>query len=250
MVKIEVLCESVQDCIIAQACGANRIELNNGVMLGGLTPSLGTFLQAKKHVSLPIVVMIRPRTAGFDYHENEYRIMLEDLKIFLEHGADGIVFGFLNQDRSINIDRTQAFVHLIHSYNKEAIFHRAFDNVTDPYIAIESLISCGVDRILTSGLEETAVEGLKLIHNLQSKYGDQIEILPGSGITSLNIAKIISESNVNQVHGSFKEWYADKTSLRTNQTRTHDNDYYGVSENELKKVIQEIEKLNDNGKGR
>lgn len=243
MITIEVLCESIEDCIKAQKAGAHRIELNNGVLLGGLTPSLATLIQAKKHVSLPIVTMVRSRTAGFSYDQTSYDQMLLDCKVLLENGADGIVFGFLHEDRSIDVSRTKEFVSLIKSFGKEAIFHRAFDNVVNPYSSIETLISLKIDRILTSGLEATALEGIELLSDLIDKYGDSIEILPGSGIDENNIVKIINDTNTTQIHGSFKEWVIDSTTYRNNEARTSKNDYFQVDLEHLKRAVSLIKKM-------
>lgn len=243
MITVEVLCESIDDCIKAQEAGAHRIELNNGVLLGGLTPSLATLIQAKKHVSLPIVTMVRSRTAGFYYDDKSYEQMLMDCKLLLENGADGIVFGFLNKDRTVDVTRTKEFVDLIKSYGKEAIFHRAFDNVIDPYKAIETLIDLKIDRILTSGLEATALEGVNLLADLISKYSSEIEILPGSGVDENNVWDIVEKTQSSQIHGSFKEWVIDPTTTRNNETRTTNKDYFQVDFNHLKRVIELLNSL-------
>lgn len=242
MVKVEVLCESIQDCIVAQEAGADRIELNNGVLLGGLTPSLGTLIVAKQYVTIPVVTMVRPRTAGFYYDEESYQQMLIDGMLLLEHGADGLVFGFLNEDRSIDVKRTKEFVGLCRKYDKETIFHRAFDHVIDPIESIETLIECGIDRVLTSGLEATALEGASVLKELIATYGDKIEILPGSGIDSHNVKEVVAKTGATQVHGSFKEWVIDPTSTRYNEPQTEAMDYYQVSYSKLMNVIELLSK--------
>lgn len=241
MVKIEVLCDSVRDCIVANKNGASRIELNNGTMLGGLTPSLGTLIMAKKNVSIPIVTMVRSRTAGFCYSDLEFEHMLLDATLLLENGADGIVFGFLHEDATLDVTRTQIMTELAKGYGKEAIFHRAFDNVKDPYETIEKLIEIGVDRILTSGLEPTADLGTTLLKSLIDTYGDRIEILPGGGVTKDNAVSIIEATGANQIHGSFKEWVVDPTSLRYGDTRKHIEDYFQVEAAHLKSVAEHFE---------
>src|SRR5690554_5032937 len=129
---IETMCDSLRDCIVTEQTGANRIELNSGTHLGGLTPSLGLLQSAKDAVNIPIVTMIRCRMGGFVYNELELQTMKKDAQIMLENGADGIVFGFLNDDLTIDEEATLFFVELAHHYGKEAIFHRAFDRVIDP----------------------------------------------------------------------------------------------------------------------
>ena len=237
-VKVEVLCGSVRDCIVAQAKGAHRIELNNATQLGGLTPSLGTLIEAKKHVNIPIVVMIRPRPAGFGYDSWEFSQMQIDAKHLLEAGADGIVFGFLNHDASVDDTRTRVMVHLAHSYGKEAIFHRAFDNVANPYTAIETLIDCGVDRVLTAGLANHVMDGLATLAKLQKQYGEAIQLLPGGGVEPKNIAAIINETKVDQIHGSFKEWVRDPLSdLYAHRNHQKEPDYFQVDPDVLETVM-------------
>ena len=160
-ITVEVCCGSVDDCLLAEKLGADRIELNHALELGGLTPSLGTFLEAKRQVSLPICVMIRPRGAGFDYTEIQFQAMLKDAELFIEHGADGLVFGFLNEDGSINEERTCQMVKA--ARGKEAIFHKAYDSTKNMEDSLKTLIRCGITRVLTSGgaVYPNIVEGCK-----------------------------------------------------------------------------------------
>ena len=123
--KVEICCGSYQDCLNAYHGGADRIELNSALFLGGLTPSIASLKLAKQEVEIPIVCMVRPRGAGFNYDESEIKVIFEDAKELLEAGADGLAFGFLNEDASIEVELTKKMVELIHSYGKEAVFHRA-----------------------------------------------------------------------------------------------------------------------------
>ncbi len=207
---VEVCCGSYEDAVAAEQGGASRIELNQALSLGGLTPSLSTLMITKKAVNLPVIVMVRPRGGGFAYSPMEYKVMLQDCRLFLEHGADGIAFGFLQeQSRKICVERTREFTSLIHSYGKEAVFHRAFDLVTDWEESIEALITCGVDRILTSGLQETAWEGRQTLAQMQARYGTSIELVAGSGVRSENVHALLEATRCTQVHSSCKGWQAD-----------------------------------------
>ena len=156
---IEICCGSYEDALNAYHGGAKRIELNNALHLGGLTPSLATLKLTKKNTNLKVITMVRPRGAGFCYNEIEFEVMKEDAKSLLENGADGIAFGCLNKDGSICIKQTKEMIEIIKSYQGEVVFHRAFDCVEDPYTSIELLIELGVDRILTSGLKPKAIDG-------------------------------------------------------------------------------------------
>ena len=238
----EVCAGSVQDCINAQLCGADRVELNSALHLGGLTPSLAMLRLVKEKTSLKVVCMDRPRAAGFCYDDVEIETMFEDAKILLENGADGISFGFLNSDATINVTETKKMVELIHQYQKEAVFHRAFDCVDDPMHAIKQLIDCGVDRILTSGLQPTALQGSSVIAKLQSEFGNQIELLAGSGINANNIRALKEQTGLHQFHGSCKEWCKDPTTTVGNVSYAYheSDDYDCVSLEKVKSIVQEL----------
>jgi hypothetical protein len=238
----EVCAGSVQDCINAQLGGADRVELNSALHLGGLTPSLAMLKLVKEKTSLKVICMDRPRAAGFCYDDVEIETMFEDAKILLENGADGISFGFLNSDATINVTETKKMVELIHQYQKEAVFHRAFDCVDDPMHAIKQLIDCGVDRILTSGLQPTAMQGASVLEKLQSEFGDQIELLAGSGINANNIRALKGQTGLHQFHGSCKEWCKDPTTTVGNVSYAYheSDDYDCVSLEKVKSIVQEL----------
>ena len=238
----EVCAGSVQDCINAQLGGADRVELNSALHLGGLTPSLAMLKLVKEKISLKVICMDRPRAAGFCYDDVEIETMFEDAKILLENGADGISFGFLNSDATINETETKKMVELIHQYQKEAVFHRAFDCVDDPMHAIKQLIDCGVDRILTSGLQPTAMQGASVLEKLQSAFGDQIELLAGSGINANNIRALKGQTGLHQFHGSCKEWCKDPTTTVGNVSYAYheSDDYDCVSLEKVRSIVQEL----------
>ncbi|MCL2851832.1 MAG: copper homeostasis protein CutC [Defluviitaleaceae bacterium] len=198
-VTIEVCCGSYEDVVAAKQAGAHRVELNSALFLGGLTPSLGSLRLCKKNVTdIKVIPMVRPRQAGFAYSNYEYDEMKEDAKIFLENDADGIVFGFLHKDGTVDEDRTREFVDI--AGNRDTVFHRAFDVTPDPFAALESLIKCGVTRILTSGQAPSVFEGMELIKELVRRAAGRIEILPGAGITPANVSRIVSYTGVTQIH--------------------------------------------------
>ena len=238
----EVCAGSVQDCINAQLGGADRVELNSALHLGGLTPSLAMLKLVKEKTSLKVVCMDRPRAAGFCYDDVEIETMFEDAKILLENGADGISFGFLNSDATINVIETKKMVELIHQYQKEAVFHRAFDCVDNPMHAIKQLIDCGVDRILTSGLQPTAMQGALVLEKLQSEFGNQIELLAGSGINANNIRALKEQTGLHQFHGSCKEWCKDPTTTVGNVSYAYheSDDYDCVSLEKVRSIVQEL----------
>ena len=128
----EICCGSAEDAILAYRAGANRVELNSDLFHGGLTPTLGSLIAVKKAVpALEIMGMVRPREGGFCYTDTEYAVMKEDARIMLEHGADGIVFGFLHENGTVDAERTSEFAAMAKSYGKQSVFSRAIDVTPD-----------------------------------------------------------------------------------------------------------------------
>ena len=244
---VEVCCGSYADCIAAWNGGAKRVELNSALSVGGLTPTLSTLIRVKKETGLKVICMSRPRAAGFCYDEADTQTMILDAKLMLENGADGIAFGFLNADRTVCEEATKQMVELVHSYGKEAVYHRAFDMLSDPYAGCETLIKLGVDRILTSGQQAKAMDGIQLIQALNAKYGEQIQFLPGSGMNATNALEMIEKTGVYQVHSSCKNYATDPTTSSTSVTfaylsEPHTNDYDVVDEQLVKKLVVVVQK--------
>lgn len=212
MITFEICAGNLEDVYSITGLNVDRIELNSALELGGLTPSLATLKKAKELFPGKIVTMIRPRTGGFLYGDKEYEVMIDDAKLMLEHGADGIVIGFLKGDGTIDEERLATFCEIAKSYNKEIVFHRAFDHVKDDDEAIEVLIKHGVNRILLMGKEGMSFdECAARVGRLEAKYGDQIELLAGGGLNPENVNDFINKSKVRQVHGTCKELRLDKS---------------------------------------
>lgn len=242
MKKVEICCGSYYDALAAQNGGASRIELNSALHLGGLTPSIGTLLQVKNNTDLEVICMVRPRAAGFCYNEEDVETMFLDAEVLLDNGADGIAFGFLDEECDIDIPHTRKMVELIHSYGKTAVFHRAIDCVFDIDKAMDILIALGVDRILTSGLQLTAIEGEEMIKYLQEAYGEHIEILAGSGINPQNVEHFMAMSHVNQVHSSCKDWKLDPTTCALEGAFSyHDCEYECVDYEKVEELVDKVE---------
>lgn len=244
---IEVCCGSYADCIAAWNGGAKRVELNSALSVGGLTPTLATLKRVKQDTGLKVICMSRPRAAGFCYDADDVETMLLDAKLMLENGADGIAFGFLHEDRTVCKDATKKMVDLVHSYGKEAVFHRAFDMLNDPFVGCETLIDLGVDRILTSGQQAKAMDGMQLIKKLQENYGAKIQILPGSGMNATNAKEMMDTTGVYQVHSSCKNYAVDPTTSSTSVTfgylpAPHENDFDVVDENLVRKLVEVVER--------
>lgn len=238
-ILFEVCCGTADDALQAADGGADRIELNSALFLGGLTPSIGALQVVKANCSVPVVCMVRPREAGFCYSETEFAAMEADASALLAAGADGLAFGFLQPDGTVDEARTRRFVALCGE--KEAVFHRAFDVTPDRDAAIKSLIACGVKRVLTSGGAEIAPAGKDELRRLQQTYGEQIEILPGGGIRAENAAELAAYTGVKQVHGSARAAVRD-TSTENNPVIVFGGAIEGktLPETEFKRTAPEL----------
>ena len=199
-VLLEVCCGSADDVIQAKLAGADRAELCSDLFHGGLTPSIGSLRVAKRETGLPIMAMVRPREGGFCYTEAEFAVCLEDARLLLENGADGLVFGFLHQDGRIDTERTRQLLELAQSAGKQAVFHRAIDVVPDWREAIDLLAELGLTRILSSGQEPDVSLGTETIREMIAYAAGRIEIMPGAGITARNFARVLAETGADQIH--------------------------------------------------
>ena len=200
--EIEICCGSIQSAANAKAAGATRIELCQGLVEGGTTPSPATIDYAVRNLGLRVFVLIRPRGGDFCYNELEIKTMEEDVEFCKKVGVAGIVVGFLHPDGSINTELTRRFVKLADPL--PVTFHRAFDRCPEPLKALEQIIDCGCARILTSSCQPTAIEGADLLQKLVKQANGRIKILAGSGVTPENAVALREKTGVPEIHGSCK----------------------------------------------
>lgn len=195
---VEVCVGSVRDVDVSVAAGADRVELCSGLELGGLTPSIGLAEAVLEFASIPVVLMVRPRAGGFCYDRHEFAAMLRDAERFLEIGAAGVVFGILNPSGSIDLPRVREIVAM--TKPRDAVFHRAFDFVTDWRQEMDALIEAGCTRVLTSGGKPSAIAGVATLREMVDFAAGRIEILPGGGIRADNVVEIVQRTQCHQIH--------------------------------------------------
>jgi copper homeostasis protein len=196
--KLEICTDSVESAIDAQLAGADRIELCSNLGEGGTTPSSGTIRSARNNLNIALNVIIRPRGSDFLYSDREYDIMRRDIEFCGESGIDGVVIGILHTDGTVDIDRTKHLIELARPMT--VTFHRAFDMCADPQKALEDIITAGADRLLTSGQENSALEGIDLLASLVRNAGGRIIIMPGGGITESNIEFLAHHTGAKEFH--------------------------------------------------
>lgn len=195
---LEACVNSAVSAFEAQRGGADRVELCENMAGGGCTPSKGSILIARKRLTIPLFVMIRPRESDFLYSDEEFEIMKHDIRTAKELGADGVVFGILMPDGRVDKDRMKKLVKLARPMRITC--HRAFDMTCNPYEALDDLIELGIDRLLTSGQANSALEGASLIRQLILQSKDRIVIMPGHGIKEHNLLQVVKETCATEYH--------------------------------------------------
>jgi copper homeostasis protein len=200
---LEVIAFSIESCSLAQASGAQRIELCDNAGEGGTTPSFGFLQEARKKVSIELYPIIRPRGGDFLYSPEEFEIMKQDIRLCKKLGCDGIVAGMLTAEGMVDKAKTTQLADL--AYPMGLTFHRAFDRTADPFLAMEDIIESGCERILTSGQMPDALAGAGLIAELIRLSAERIIIMPGSGIRSSNITEIAQRTGAVEFHSSARK---------------------------------------------
>lgn len=212
--KLEVCVDSLASAKIAASMGAQRVELNAALELGGLTPSIGLVEQtiaALQPARCQVIVMVRPRPGGFAYNADELDVMRSDIERLIDAGVDGVALGVLEIDGWVDEQANGALIQPVLNAGKQAVFHRAFDVTPDPLAALDTLISLGLTRVLTSGQAPTAIQGSAIIREAIAHANGQIEVLPGSGITPDNVSEIIQATGCDQVHASLRHEVQDNS---------------------------------------
>jgi copper homeostasis protein len=197
---IEIVVYNIESALKAQEGGADRIELCENPGEGGTTPSYGTIEIVRQNLSIDVFVMIRPRGGDFHYSNYEFHAMKRDLSQCQKLSVDGVVFGILNADGTIDKKRCKELIDKARPL--KVTCHRAFDMARDPFEALEDCIEVGFDRILTAGQQAQAVKGADLIGELIRKANGRIAIMPGSGVNEETIEEIIRKSNAKEIHFS------------------------------------------------
>lgn len=242
MVRLEVCANSIESCIAAQEGGAHRIELCAALGEGGITPSAGMLAGAVKAVDIPIFPIIRTRGGDFLYSDVEVEQMLTDIRYLRKLGAHGFVVGALTADGRLNHEVCKALIS--EAKGLPVTLHRAFDMTVDLSQSLEEAIELGFSRILTSGGKFSAIDGTHIIRKLVRQACDRIIIMAGSGVRIENAKKIISETGVEELHGSFQSIYSSKMLFKNTDIslggNIEDEYSYSMTDSEKVKAIANI----------
>jgi copper homeostasis protein len=243
---LEIAVHTIESAISAQNGGAARVELFSNPLEGGVTPSEGTIAAVRDKLTADLHVMIRPRGGDFYYDDAEFDAMQRDVEVAKRLGANGVVFGFVNLDGTIHEERTGRLVNL--SRPLAVTFHRAFDVCQDLRTALETLISSGVDRVLTSGGEVNAVQGMDVIANLAGQAGNRIVVIAGGGIRPNNAREIVQKTGVREIHAGLRHTVPSPMRFRNEKISLVPSSYgpyqkVVVREEEVRQLVSALEGL-------
>jgi copper homeostasis protein len=199
-VLVEICVDSTASALAAERGGAHRVELCGDLLEGGITPSAGLIETVRKKVRIGVNVIIRPRGGDFCYTTDEFESMKRDVLTAKELGADGVVFGILKEDGHIDTARTRCLVELARPLN--STFHRAFDMSVDLNQALEDVIHSGITRVLTSGGEQNAEDGIATVAGLVTAAKNRVAVMVGGGIRETNVRHILAETGAREIHAN------------------------------------------------
>jgi copper homeostasis protein len=236
---LEIATSDFNSSFAAAKGGADRIELCNNLAEGGTTQSEAVIKHCREKLDIQVFPIVRPRGGDFLYTDDEYRIMVGDIKTCKNLTCDGVVIGLLNTNGSIDVERASRLVEL--AYPMEVTFHRAFDRCRDPFEALEQLIAIGCTRLLTSGQQQTAPGGVDLIAQLVKAADERIIIMPGSGVRKENIQQLIQQTGATEFHSSLRKKVGSKMEFRHPAFGEESYEYYSVMEEDVKLLRAALE---------
>src|SRR6201986_2131124 len=238
--RLEICAFNLSSALLAQQAGADRIEFCAGPEEGGTTPSAGAIRTAREKLRIPLYPIIRPRGGDFLYSDEEFRSMIRDIEYCKQVGCNGVVFGILEADGSVDKARCARLVEI--AYPLGVTFHRAFDWCANPFEAMETIIGIGCERILTSGQRPAAYEGMALIDQLVREADDRIVIMPGSGVRAANIVELAEKTGASEFHTSARVLQASAMQY-VNPAMKEDQAVVTAGEEEIRKIKDQLTAL-------
>lgn len=237
---LEVCAFNIQSCLIAEKVGAFRVELCDNPVEGGTTPSHGAIIRTRERISIQLYPIIRPRAGNYFYDDDEFEIIRKDIALCKQSGCDGISVGIQKQNGEIDNDRLKRIVEW--AYPLGVTCNRVFDAAPDPFKALEDIIGCGCERVLTSGQKSAAPDGAATLAELVKQADERITIMPGAGVRSSNIERLVHETGATEFHTSARKAIQNDVAHQNPDILDIGNVYL-ADEEELRKILEQFEKL-------
>ena len=237
---IEICAQSLTSAVNAQKGGAHRIELCTALEVGGLTPSPATMLEARRLLTIPICVLVRPRPGDFIYSDLEFETIKRDIIWCKENGMDGVVVGILTKNGTFDLGKMRELVEIARPM--EIASHRAFDQTPNAAEALEQLIALGFDRVLTSGQAQNVVLGRDILRGLVEQAVGRITIMPGNGVNVENLKDLIAYTKATEFHTTAKSvvhspLIVQQDSVSFNLGGGRENDYFETDVALVEKIV-------------
>lgn len=244
-IQLEVCIDNLESLALAIEGGATRIELCSSLALGGLTPSYGLMRQAAKFSSVPVYAMIRPRQGDFLFNDLDIECMLDDVRAAKQAGLNGIVIGVLTETGEVDVALSQRLI--AEAEGMGVTFHRAIDQSEDPIAALNAIMSLGCERVLTSGLQANALDGIQTLKDMVQHCQGKLSIMAGAGVTAENVTTILTNTGVTEVHLSGKSTRLSGMKNKANGTHmgNADIDDYAIpvtSSDKIRAVANQLAK--------
>lgn len=199
-VRVEVCVTSVEEAIAAERGGADTVEVCSWLACGGVTPGPGIVRVLRDRMRIPVRVLVRCHGGGFHYTQAEKDVMLADMEHFAAWPGTSIVFGALDGRGDLDADLLRSALGA--STGREFTFHRAIDQSRDPQALLEQLGGLGVPRVLTSGGETLAVNGLVRLRSMQRWAEGRLQLAMAGGISASNVVELVGATGIDEVHFS------------------------------------------------
>lgn len=250
---LEICADSVESAVSAERGGAQRIELCSNLAEGGITPSAGLIAQVRRRIAIGMFVMIRPRGGDFCYSDEEFEVMREDIRYARGAGADGLIFGILDEEGQVDVTRTGQLVEL--AGGLPVTFHRAIDMTPAPHLSLARVIETGATRVLTSGGAPKVTQGLPETARMVQMAGNRITVMAGGGITAETIAAVAESTGATEFHASLRAARPSPMRYRRHGVEMgeiHNREYlrFSVLEENVRAVVQAMQSIAERAEAR
>ena len=241
-VRLEIAVDNPQAVLAASRGGAERLELCASLADGGLTPSLGFIEWTLTATAVPVHCIVRPRAGNFIYSPFELDVIATDIRRMRSAGVHGVVVGVLTPEHTVDVEAVRRFAEMAHPMR--LCFHRAFDLAADRQQALEDVIRCGAEILLTSGGAVSLSSGAGEVARIVEQARGRIEVMGGAGVRVKNAGELWRTVPVDTLHASLRSPWRDAAHSgphAANMGSRDEEDLYTVREDDVRAVLRELE---------